>query len=1625
MFRINLNRSSGASKSDPAKNQTQEKANSLNFAALVYSPQSPPIALNPPQYSLLQLQKLQPNQFKALELVQLTLPANISQSLNFPLEITGRLELSSQGHHRVLINNNLIAHKGVWIDMPHNSLEFGLNRADQPMVKVQAAYGKINIKAKSLNLVKAQFFDALGMHFEVSQNPISIGDSIESTMQSVIQYDKYIGGSNTFFSRSTGADLDWTLPCKRSNGTYLNTKGSLSMVSPDGVVINHAEIYIRGGDWNLSSKKQVENLGGLIFVRGDVNFAGVHLKNNMVLGYSNFGTNGNLCSIIHPATQPGKITVNGKLITEHLDNYGGFIHVERELNARSVSEKNFEYKMVLRQGEFIIDASILQPQFTSKISSAKEIDVWDAQDPQIEGLMQSPLLELHYSGSASLGSKGNYRRPAVKAFSPMETFIIDYSALYLPKQLINAPWIHQPTIPLDWTDALPPAVVLGNGRLELLTPKQRFLYHPIQEIESLPYNLSRQLGRGHLDEEHSNSRELYIKGRKAAYALYLKYFAPKLIENGSKLAPELTQHVVRNEKTLAELSAEELNAIKFMVVYKAHQFEGEVGPETVYEPVSWVSPQYDNPKLRHTDGGLFADRLYLIGAPGSTFHSTATIHGEKELTFRAPHFINDRQSYVWWSHHYNTTKKKRFIGCSESQEVVHIRHSESQSTTGIVSTGPQGQANIQVNLFENINGAEISVGQQGLRVDIPKLIVGPGVNTSVGYSESRAGRNSATRYYSVPTIIPATIASQGGISGTLGELQFQASTMIAYDKDIDLEIKGDASLLTKKQTQRLGAVVSKNRWAVTVSEASTEIDMPSSFIALNGKVKLRIGGSFTAQAPQFLANSVDISARDSNVTIERLNTQVSSKTTGLVALTTYVNQSVYMNQQSALYPTFITKDGTQITTTNGDAIVEAPLISSSFTQTANGGNSYLDSALLHQSVDTRTTSYSLSNPVLAFADSIHHSDFQSLLSTVHNQFPLLNTVKELTRAKNTAAIAQGAVKTLYQSHQFLSELQSAGSFAGLLQNRMTRVGVGVSESSSNSQSDYAAVPRIVTQSKVTLIAPDGEAKAVGLSGTLSDLEMRGRHVTVKAPIEEYESFAETDGWDLSLGINSRNISISMGYHQQQSTEKYRHHAHQHLQVIGKTTLLGEDEVVIETPFTTGYSQIEGRVIRLRTVQDYKTNSSSNEHCGLGISFGVNGFTLSGSISMGMADAFYQGSDYSTVITSTQGSVVKAREKVIIEGAALVAHGPSTYSSPLTEVSDVTDYDMSESSRLGFEFTGGGSIPGFAEVGLDSSAKSRRHKATIGRQYTIIGSAGHANRDETHLMEESPHQVSHVWFGSPLITDAAQAMQEMKAGMDIIGNFWPQTPMEPSTEIVYKSKNDQVFIKEPKKTHARTNRPTVEKAVDSTSVPIKPEVILAEEYMDIVQDPLLFRQARNSSMLFFDVARDKRNTSVRNEISIDDHKNSDHGHGLIYELLHSTSTVTTIAHMSGVHLSGAPKLIGQMCEIGCEVIHTPSTNITEKLVCGVGIGFIKESINTAVATKSAIIAGVGSSVATTPVGGTAIALAVGASAYKLTDKLITPLADIAHQECHKFFAQSGSPSKNNAMTPAGVAKAQCK
>lgn len=845
-------------------------------------------------------------------LLHLTFPG--SQSAFFsPIRIPGQLEIDREGgfSYPFLIGNDLIAKKGVKLNLFHAPLTlgsknigfFGFGKVDGPAVKIQAEDGFLEIQSKSLDIVKAELFARTGMRWEVQEDKIHIGRGVVSNIPLTSIFETtclsplYENSSVKNFLSRTGAhyvrhligSLYSSAPFKHSNGTMVITEGPFTVVSPQGILIDQAEVQVKNkSPWDITTQEPVRNEGGNVNIQGHINIHGPGnipqpnaIFQNVMLTQDSYIPYPLMISTVFPYTPRAELTVSGNFAASGLENIGSFAYIAGSLSCpliiKDVIASFTSYYSSDANG--IMDRHIIEKitggnfpcslTFPGDLSSPKSTVIQKCKNPQLEGVIQTPLFIIDFEGQAMVGRMANYQRQATPPFQQMKMFMDVYrpTALFRPAMDMSAPWINQPTVPLSWKFDLPPAVGLGPDGLYLLDPSEKLILHPMQEVDFLPSIFNMQLRRGYLDENHPEALATYIMGRHQAYDLYLKLYAPKAFEGvlQARTSGENPEQALRtlDGKLANSMTEQEMQDLKFMVLYYRAGYENK----NVHLPLSWLSHHYDDPRVRNPDGGVFARVAVFKGkTPDDILHCVSNIHGEDLLGINVARTILERQSHRDIIYYVNTTTKKGSWLQDDKMDtqIVAIYHDTPQPNTGNMTTGKQGQVAIKSNQFEFKNGAHIDVGKKGIGVDIDTLIAGPSVQTTLGQSYSEAGGTTVTQYYPVYDIQPALVTSEGGIKGRIDKLALTATHMIAFDKGIHLRGKV-ADLLAHRQVQYLGATVTQEGRAVTVTEKSKEFALPCVFRGDNCEVLLSYEDRLHGEATQYFGKIIDLESKDIDI----------------------------------------------------------------------------------------------------------------------------------------------------------------------------------------------------------------------------------------------------------------------------------------------------------------------------------------------------------------------------------------------------------------------------------------------------------------------------------------------------------------------------------------------------------------------------------------------------------------------------------------------------------------------------------------------------------------------------------------------------------------------------------------
>lgn len=817
-------------------------------------------------------------------LLHITLPENQTTLLH-DFKTPGQLLLDRAGNSAqpLHILKNLIAHKGVEIQLPNAELILGAEADTQPMVKIQAKKGAVKTNSLSLDIVKAQLYSKTGLEFEVKEKQLHIGRGVESNFPLTSIFERLsisplyeASTMKKFFTSGGGQSIfaNFTLPFKQSNETMVITEGPFTIISPEEVFLDQAEISVRNGQTlNITTEKPIQNEGGSVNIQGDLR---IHDSTGRLAPHSCFknkmltntaGVPNVAASLIYPYTARPELTIGGNYEASSLENEGGFVYIAGAYNYL-LKPKNVILSCTcdspfatlylnMATGSFPCDLT-----FPGDLSSPKAINIRGCTNPTLEGVIQSPAILISFDGTATVGKIINYRRLPIPDFKQMKPWIDVQrpTALYHPVTDAPTPWLNQPRVPLSFSLTLPPAVGFGPNGLYLLGNDDKLLLHPLQEIDDLPRVFNSQLRRGYLDADHPDTLATYVMGREQAYDLYQRFFAPKALSkpDGESNNPERALTALNTE--LAEhMTEEELQKLKFMVLYYKTAYEDESSPtQTVHLPTSWLSKHYDDPRVRNPDGGVFGDVVIFEGKSDlDILHNLSTIHGEGELTLDVKTITNERTSARWIEYGGNEYHKKGgwFSSDKDSYEVVTIPCSEAQHTTGILSTGHKGKLRIKAKVLNNKNGAEILSGEGGKQLLLGEIHSTPAIDTYVVRSEDRTNGVHVVQHGIGATMHPAVIGSTGGIEGTIGLLQLTGTHVLEKEKDINLKMRR-GHLGASITNVFNGITVEGGRKTTTVIRQDSQIACPCAFIAFKGDVKLTYEEKLTGDAPTFYGKDV-------------------------------------------------------------------------------------------------------------------------------------------------------------------------------------------------------------------------------------------------------------------------------------------------------------------------------------------------------------------------------------------------------------------------------------------------------------------------------------------------------------------------------------------------------------------------------------------------------------------------------------------------------------------------------------------------------------------------------------------------------------------------------------------------
>lgn len=864
------------------------------------------------------------------------------------------LEKKGRGMNGFRIYYDLIAPKGIKVKMPKERVQVGSREFSA--IKIQSKEGYLEVDARSLDIPKAKIYTKTGIAFKVKEKQLHIGRGVETDVEMVT----YSGWTGDYYAKI----FNYSFPVKSSNGTLLTTEGDFTIESPSGVLIDTAEIILHRprywnngkGNWTIHTSQPVQNKGGKINIPGTLSIFDPlkksHPDSNAVLNNSievktvvkefHYSWNNSkvTCTLSYPYTQPAEIKIGKDLLVEAFENFGSTTYIAGELKnlhssrrirvieedflpsaKLSFSSRDFEYYFT--GGTYHHNtklSSSIQQRYSSNVTLGKAVvlDYSGTEKHAIEGVLQAPriVIQIH-EGKLQVGKSVNYKRPATRPFEQLKMFLDVYrpSTLFKASFENNKPWVHKPVFPLSFNPSLPPAVVVTSKGFRLMKPCEKFLFHPLEEIDTLPSVFEAQIKRGCLDWEHTDTWQTYQMGRQAAYDVYQELYEPKALtdkaEESNSQALTKQQHSQTLSTTMAGLSDKVRDQLKFMVVYSAGSYEGR----KVYLPISWVSPSYDDAKMRNPDGGIFAEELALCGlSDEASVHNFSTLKGNQLLDIDV-NLTNERTSYRWIEYRTNTSSKKGGLFQSDkySCEIVAITCTEAQSDTGIVCTGPQGKLKIKAKVFDNVNGAELQVGTEGAHFQIETLKSSSAIDVSAQTFQGSAGGTSITRHVGAPTILPAVFTSTGGFHGTIDKLLLDGTKVIAIQKNITLQLTG-GHLGCTIADKPLSLSVTKEGKAVVVEEKTTQIAMPCGFLALEGDVHLTIKEKLTGDAPLFYGNLIIL---EGQVDFESLLLKTVTKRESVVR--GFFSSTKSTSRQESSVPVRAIFEGREVTFRNGKA----------------------------------------------------------------------------------------------------------------------------------------------------------------------------------------------------------------------------------------------------------------------------------------------------------------------------------------------------------------------------------------------------------------------------------------------------------------------------------------------------------------------------------------------------------------------------------------------------------------------------------------------------------------------------------------------------------------------------------
>jgi hypothetical protein len=435
--------------------------------------------------------------------------------------------------------------------------------------------------------------------------------------------------------------------------------------------------------------------------------------------------------------------------------------------------------------------------------------------------------------------------------------------------------IHKPEKPLSPDISLAPAVVITEKGLALaedFDTDMKFLLHPLQEIDTLMQVLINQIGRPYLDINNPDNFQAFVRGRQLGYEFYQEDFAPKALEippvKGTNTALALQKYSKDLTQVINSLPQREKDKYKFMILYYPSKYEDGALKLDVLMPASCISPLYDNPALRNPDGGLFANKVEILGkSPDAEVHIRSTVHGEDVNRVKVANVTIERPNHERTVRVVDTFHKKGgwFSDDTYSYTVRDITLKTPIKEAGILSTGERGELDIKAKNFDLLNGAEVHGGSDNL-IDIGKLKTTSAIEQKVVRSEGGARGRHYVTHGTASTIHPPRWVFPNGATLEIENANLSGDEFIAQKGDLVFKItKGH--LGAAKAQSFLGMTVHKEGKAVVVEHRTADVASQCKFLALDGDVYWKIKDKITGEAPIFYGKIITV---DGNVDINSL-----------------------------------------------------------------------------------------------------------------------------------------------------------------------------------------------------------------------------------------------------------------------------------------------------------------------------------------------------------------------------------------------------------------------------------------------------------------------------------------------------------------------------------------------------------------------------------------------------------------------------------------------------------------------------------------------------------------------------------------------------------------------------------